>query len=108
MSPTEESKQVEDNNAPSGGAPGLDIAPEIKEIFVEEAGDVIANLREYFPQWRDNVDDKNALAETRRAFHTLKGSGRMVSAEAIGELAWSVCHSRGDTYRDAHDDHGNG
>src|SRR5690606_15951482 len=31
-----------------------------------------------------------ALAEVRRAFHTLKGSGRMVRALIIGELAWAV------------------
>src|SRR5690554_837945 len=35
-------------------------------------------------------DDRSALTEVRRAFHTLKGSGRMVGASVIGELAWSV------------------
>ena len=70
--------------------PGADIDPEIKEIFVEEAREVLSTLEEYFPVWCHDVDNKDALAETRRAFHTLKGSGRMVSAEAIGELAWSV------------------
>src|SRR5690606_2834262 len=35
-------------------------------------------------------DDRSALAEVRRAFHTLKGSGRMVGASTIGELAWAV------------------
>src|SRR5690606_27631293 len=34
--------------------------------------------------------DKDALTEVRRAFHTLKGSGRMVRALIIGELAWSI------------------
>ncbi|MFH4333879.1 Hpt domain-containing protein, partial [Acinetobacter baumannii] len=31
-----------------------------------------------------------ALTEVRRAFHTLKGSGRMVRALILSELAWSV------------------
>ena len=35
-------------------------------------------------------EDRDALVEVRRAFHTLKGSGRMVRALVIGELAWSV------------------
>ena len=30
------------------------------------------------------------MTTVRRAFHTLKGSGRMVQAAVIGELAWSI------------------
>ena len=32
----------------------------------------------------------NALASLRRSFHTLKGSGRMVGADLIGEFCWNV------------------
>ncbi|NLD14064.1 MAG: response regulator [Gammaproteobacteria bacterium] len=63
---------------------------ELQEIFVEEAGEVLETLGEYFPKWRQDRDDKNSLTEVRRAFHTLKGSGRMVRALVIGELAWSI------------------
>ena len=63
---------------------------ELQEIFVEEAGEVLETLGEYFPKWSLDRDDKNALTEVRRAFHTLKGSGRMVRALIIGELAWSI------------------
>ncbi|MGB7905010.1 MAG: Hpt domain-containing protein, partial [Steroidobacteraceae bacterium] len=31
-----------------------------------------------------------ALRDLRRAFHTLKGSGRMVGAQRIGEFSWSI------------------
>lgn len=67
-----------------------DIDHEIIEIFVEEAGEVIEAIAEYFPRWANNFEDKEALTEFRRAFHTLKGSGRMVGANDIGELAWSI------------------
>ena len=67
-----------------------EIDPEIREVFVEEAGEVLATLVEYYPRWAADHDDAEALAETRRAFHTLKGSGRMVGASDIGELAWSL------------------
>jgi chemosensory pili system protein ChpA (sensor histidine kinase/response regulator) len=67
---------------------GLD--DEIAEIFVEEAQEVLENILAYYPKWRANHEDKNALTEFRRGFHTLKGSGRMVKALDIGELAWSV------------------
>jgi len=67
-----------------------DIDDEIIEIFIEEAGEVQETLAEYFPQWKANQQDQDSLVVVRRAFHTLKGSGRMVEAFDIGELAWSI------------------
>ncbi len=63
---------------------------EIREIFVEEAEEVLEAIGEFFPQWAAQFDDIESLKEFRRGFHTLKGSGRMVGAKVIGELAWSV------------------
>ncbi len=66
------------------------IDDEILEIFIEEAGEVLETIREYLPMLLRQHDDRSALTEVRRAFHTLKGSGRMVGALVVGELAWSV------------------
>jgi chemosensory pili system protein ChpA (sensor histidine kinase/response regulator) len=66
------------------------IDDEILEVFIEEAGEVLASIDEYMPMLLRHYGDRSALGEVRRAFHTLKGSGRMVGAEVIGELAWSV------------------
>jgi len=66
------------------------IDDEIIEVFLEEADEVLDTLREYWPQYVNHRDDQDALTTVRRAFHTLKGSGRMVRAADIGELAWSV------------------
>lgn len=66
------------------------IDDDIIEIFVEEAGEVLDTINEMLPRWEENWEDEDARAETRRAFHTLKGSGRMVGALDAGELAWSV------------------
>lgn len=63
---------------------------ELREVFIEEAGEVLETIGTYLPNWMANVDDREALTEIRRAFHTLKGSGRMVRALVIGELAWSI------------------
>ncbi len=65
-------------------------AAEIIEIFTEEAEEVQATIAEYLPIWADGFSDENALVELRRAFHTLKGSGRLVKASDIGELSWSI------------------
>jgi chemosensory pili system protein ChpA (sensor histidine kinase/response regulator) len=66
-----------------------DFDEEIREIFVEEVEEVMANINEYFPKWAANFDDTASLLEFRRGFHTLKGSGRMVGAKVVGELAWA-------------------
>jgi chemosensory pili system protein ChpA (sensor histidine kinase/response regulator) len=62
---------------------------EIREIFIEEADEEMSTLMEYFPRWKSNPDDEDALSTVRRSFHTLKGSGRMVGATDIGEYAWA-------------------
>ncbi len=66
------------------------IDDEIIEIFQEEIGEVLDALDQYFPRWAANTSDEESLVEFRRAFHTLKGSGRMVGASTVGELGWSV------------------
>ena len=72
---------------PTGEEP---VDDELREVFLEETDEVLEILREYLPRWTANPDDKPALSELRRAFHTLKGSGRMVRALVLGELAWAV------------------
>ena len=67
-----------------------DIDDDILEIFVEEVGEVLERIDQWLPQWTAEFANEEALAEVRRAFHTLKGSGRIVGANVIGELAWSV------------------
>ncbi|MCU7929173.1 MAG: Hpt domain-containing protein [Candidatus Thiodiazotropha sp. (ex Codakia rugifera)] len=67
-----------------------DIDPEILEIFIEEAREELETIQQYLPKWQRNQSDNDALITFRRSFHTLKGSGRLVGAKVIGELAWSV------------------
>ncbi|HEY8520510.1 MAG TPA: Hpt domain-containing protein [Gammaproteobacteria bacterium] len=64
--------------------------PELVELFIEEAKEEIANIAQHLPVWQENLQDTEALIAVRRSFHTLKGSGRMVGAQLIGEFAWSV------------------
>lgn len=73
--------------------PPVDETPvddELREVFLEEADEVLQVLREHLPLWAARPDDLATLGELRRAFHTLKGSGRMVRALVLGELAWAV------------------
>ena len=68
---------------------GDDADPEILEIFIEEALEELASLNEQIPLWSSNPDNTDALTTIRRSFHTLKGSGRLIGAELIGEFAWN-------------------
>ena len=61
---------------------------EILEIFIEEAEEEFQKISRNLPAWQNNLKDDEALISTRRSFHTLKGSGRLVGAEIIGEFAW--------------------
>ena len=77
--------------APSVTKPVVgDIDPELLELFIEEAKDEITKLNRLFPLWDENPQDQDSLVNVRRSFHTLKGSGRMVGAQLIGEFAWSI------------------
>jgi chemosensory pili system protein ChpA (sensor histidine kinase/response regulator) len=73
-------------------AGGENIDPEILELFIEEAREAIEAINASFPSWEIDEDNRDALHTVRRAFHTLKGSGRMVGAERIGQYSWSIEH----------------
>ena len=64
--------------------------PELLEIFIEEAKEEIASIKRHLPSWLESPDDLEMLITVRRSFHTLKGSGRMVGAERIGEYGWAI------------------
>lgn len=63
---------------------------DIRDIFIEEVTEVIADLEDFLPIWQQDSQDLTPLTEVRRSFHTLKGSGRMVGAFSISEMAWSI------------------
>lgn len=64
--------------------------PEFLEMFIEEAREEVARLQSLLPRWDADPNDQDALVNLRRSFHTLKGSGRLVGAQRIGEFAWSM------------------
>lgn len=66
-----------------------DADEEILEIFIEEALEVLDTLNEQVPLWSKDHGNEDALVTVRRSFHTLKGSGRLIGAELIGEFAWN-------------------
>jgi chemosensory pili system protein ChpA (sensor histidine kinase/response regulator) len=78
------------DDRPVVNAEAAHIDPEILELFIEEAREAIDTIMARLPAWELDEGDRDALLTIRRAYHTLKGSSRMVGAERIGEFAWSV------------------
>lgn len=74
----------------ASAAPDLALDPEMIEIFIEEAREVLETINKELPVWGNDPNNADALAEVKRGFHTLKGSGRMVGALEIAELGWAV------------------
>lgn len=66
------------------------IDPEILPVFLEDAHEALRGLGESFGPWQADHSDEQAMIVIRRAFHTLKGSGRMVEAGEIAELAYDA------------------
>lgn len=66
------------------------IDAELLEIFLGEAEEVLATIREASAASEALPNDQEQLTLIRRGFHTLKGSSRMVGLSQFGEAAWGL------------------
>ncbi|HEX5477533.1 MAG TPA: Hpt domain-containing protein, partial [Burkholderiales bacterium] len=81
--------------APQAATPAAEgarppVNQELLEIYLDEAGEVLATINGALPECREQPHNRDALTTIRRGFHTLKGSGRMVGLMDLGEVAWEV------------------
>lgn len=76
-------------------APMMAIEPELaeddemREVFLEEAREVLQEAGSATSGLAGAPSDVALLTTVRRAFHTLKGSSRMVGLKEFGEAAWA-------------------
>jgi chemosensory pili system protein ChpA (sensor histidine kinase/response regulator) len=63
---------------------------DLRDIFLEEAREVAGQAQAAIAALADEPRDISELTILRRAFHTLKGSSRMVGLNEFGEAAWSM------------------
>ena len=79
--------------APAAAAPAEDSDIEeddLLDIFLEEAREVVQNGLAAIEALAVNPAEIPELTTLRRAFHTLKGSSRMVGLMEFGEAAWAL------------------
>ncbi len=76
--------------APAANDPYAEIDPELLEVFLEEAADILEHSEETLQNWKSEPDSQEFMAELQRELHTLKGGSRMADITAIGDLAHAV------------------
>ncbi len=67
-----------------------EVEEELLDIFLEEAREVVTNGLAAVETLVSEPGDLSEQTTLRRAFHTLKGSSRMVGLNDFGEAAWSM------------------
>lgn len=63
---------------------------DLLDIFLQEASEVIAGGQAAIEELRHAPTNTEQKTTLRRAFHTLKGSARMVGLAEFGEAAWAL------------------
>jgi chemosensory pili system protein ChpA (sensor histidine kinase/response regulator) len=77
--------------APVQAAAGVELEEDdLQDIFLEEAREVLTTGREAIAELTLDPSSVAHLTVLRRAFHTLKGSARMVGLGEFGEAGWSM------------------
>lgn len=74
---------------PAAATVDLSEDDEMREIFLEEAREVVQSAVAACDDLAQAPADLGQLTTVRRAFHTLKGSSRMVGLKAFGDAAWA-------------------
>ncbi|MFT4241229.1 MAG: Hpt domain-containing protein [Acidovorax sp.] len=75
---------------PVAAAQAPEVEDELLEVFLEEAREVVGNGLAALDVLKDEPGNLSEQTTLRRAFHTLKGSSRMVGLNDFGEAAWSM------------------
>ena len=83
------SAPIPDAKPVAAGDTGLEDDAEMREIFIEEAREVVSDAQAALERLADAPDSANDMTAVRRAFHTLKGSSRMVGLRGFGDAAWA-------------------
>jgi len=71
----------------TGAGPDLD---DMRLVFADEADQVLQTIAELRALPAPEAHDNGTLVELTRAFHTLKGSSRLVGLVDLGQVAWEI------------------
>jgi chemosensory pili system protein ChpA (sensor histidine kinase/response regulator) len=64
--------------------------PELVEIFIEEAREIMEHLEAAYQQWSGDPADLAEIDGMQRSLHTLKGSARLAGITPVGNLSHAL------------------
>ena len=64
-----------------------DYDPEIVEIFIEEAGELLEEIDTSLNAWQDDWNNSSCVEELKRSLHTFKGGARLAGLTELGDLS---------------------
>ncbi|WP_168460581.1 Hpt domain-containing protein [Acinetobacter sp. A1] len=67
-----------------------DFDPDLQDIFLEEAEELLVGMDEDVNTWSKDASDTSALNNLMRYLHTLKGGANMIAATHIGLIAHNL------------------
>src|SRR5690606_8683857 len=65
----------------------IELDPELAEIFLEEAQELIDSTGETLHAWKNAPSNLDLVAHLQRDLHTLKGGARLAQIRPMGDLA---------------------
>jgi chemosensory pili system protein ChpA (sensor histidine kinase/response regulator) len=86
----EPSQPAGEGGSAAAAVQATDEGNELLEVFLEEAREVLGILHSNLEISQLHPESMEPLTVMRRGFHTLKGSGRMVGLNDLGEIAWAI------------------
>ncbi|MES9871833.1 MAG: Hpt domain-containing protein [Candidatus Sedimenticola sp. 6PFRAG7] len=87
--PEEAGQEEPEEQAPEDDADYINIEadPELLEIFLEEARELLEAAQNAFQNWQQNPSYSEPVADLERTLHTLKGGARLSGAMPVGDLS---------------------
>ncbi len=64
-----------------------DFDPEIVEIFLEEAGELLEEIDGSLNEWQDDWNNTDCVEQLKRSLHTFKGGARLAGMMDLGDLS---------------------
>ncbi|UHQ24237.1 Hpt domain-containing protein [Lysobacter sp. 5GHs7-4] len=83
-------RMVDANPDPDEALDLAELDPELVDIFVEEAGDLLDEADGHVVRLREAPNEREPLVGLQHSLHTLKGSARMAGIMAVGELGHAM------------------
>jgi len=71
-------------------APQEELDPELLDIFLEEAKELLEALEGELTDWESAVDAKMPVAKLQRTLHTIKGGARLTGIATVGDLSHAL------------------